>query len=73
MQHSIATAKNDREGTPVAVLEAMASALPVVATRHAGIADAIEDGRSGLLSGGDVPAMAANLVRIRKDPLWRLP
>ena len=68
-QHSIATAKNDREGTPVAVLEAMASALPVVATRHAGIADAIEDGRSGLLSDeGDVRAMAGNLVRILKDP-----
>jgi len=69
VQHSNATAKNDREGTPVAVLEAMASGLPVVATRHAGIADAIEDGRSGLLSEeGDVRAMAVNLVRILQDP-----
>lgn len=50
VQHSVTTPiKGDKEGTPVAVMEAMASGLPVVATRHAGIAEMIEHGVSGIL------------------------
>jgi len=37
------------EGLPVAVLEAMASAKPVIATRVGGIPEAVEEGESGLL------------------------
>jgi colanic acid/amylovoran biosynthesis glycosyltransferase len=37
------------EGVPVVLMEAMATALPVVATRIAGIPELIEDGESGLL------------------------
>lgn len=37
------------EGVPVVLMEAMAKALPVVATRIAGIPELIDDGRTGLL------------------------
>lgn len=43
------TGEGDQEGVPNAMLEAMASGLPVVATTHGGIPEAVENGVSGLL------------------------
>lgn len=69
VQHSVVSFRNDHEGTPLSVLEAMARALPVVATRHGGITDVVEEGASGLLCDeGDVDAMAADLLRLAADP-----
>jgi colanic acid/amylovoran biosynthesis glycosyltransferase len=73
VQHSIrpeyGPARGDCEGTPVAVLEAMASGLPVVATRHAGIGEVIEDGVTGLLvAERDVDGMAAAMLALCHDP-----
>lgn len=42
-------ADGNQEGVPNAMLEAMASGLPVFATRHGGIPEAIKDGASGVL------------------------
>jgi len=39
----------NREGVPNAMLEAMATGMPVLATEHGGIPEAVEHGRSGLL------------------------
>ncbi|MSP73842.1 MAG: NAD-dependent epimerase/dehydratase family protein [Myxococcales bacterium] len=40
----------DQEGTPTVICEAGASGLAIISTRHAGIPEQIDDGRSGLLS-----------------------
>ena len=56
------------EGLPIAVLEAMATALPVVATRITAIPEIIEDGRTGMLvPPGDPEAMAAAIRELAKD------
>ena len=42
-------ADSNQEGIPNSMLEAMSSGLPVVATYHGGIPEAVENGRTGLL------------------------
>lgn len=68
VQHSVVTADNDHEGTPLSILEAMASGLPVIATRHAGIPDVITQDAEGLLSAErDIGAMSANITALAND------
>ncbi len=67
------TEDGNQEGVPNSMLEAMATGLPVAATRHGGIPEAVEDGRHGyLVAEKDVPGLAAALVKLASDPeLWR--
>ncbi len=59
----------DQEGVPNAMLEAMASGLPVVATPHGGIPEAVENGISGLLTPErDHAALARSLLALSRDP-----
>jgi len=70
VQHSMRTTYGDSEGTPVAVLEAGATGLPVIATRHAGIPDVVIEGETGLLvDEGDVKGMAECMMRLADDPV----
>ena len=64
------TASNgDSEGLGMVILEAMAHQLPVVATQHGGIPEAVLDGQTGLLSKEkDTQALADNIVRLTTDP-----
>jgi colanic acid/amylovoran biosynthesis glycosyltransferase len=69
VQHSIRTHDGDSEGTPVAVLEASASGLPVVSTQHAGIKDAVIHEKTGfLVDEGDIHRMAEHMTRLARDP-----
>lgn len=69
VQHSVVAPSGDSEGTPVAVLEAGASGLPVLATKHAGIPDVVVHGETGLLvDERDVDGMADHMVAVLRDP-----
>lgn len=66
VQHSVTTPVNgDKEGTPVAVMEALASGLPVVSTKHAGIQEVITNGENGILVDEfDFRSMAAEMAEL---------
>jgi len=57
------------EGMPLVVLEALALARPVVASRVGGIPEVVEDGVTGLLvEPGDPEELAVAIERLVKDP-----
>jgi glycosyltransferase involved in cell wall biosynthesis len=66
VQHSLTTPQSgDKEGTPVAIMEAMATGLPVISTNHAGIAEIIENGVSGILVDEfDSETMSEEMIRL---------
>lgn len=69
VQHSIVAPSGDCEGTPVSIIEAGATGLPVVSTRHAGIPDVVIEGQTGfLVDEGDVAGMAKHMKLLAKDP-----
>lgn len=69
VQHSLVAPDGDSEGSPVAVMEAQLSGLPVVATLHGGIPEVVEEGVTGFLRPeGDVDAMAEAMARFAVDP-----
>jgi glycosyltransferase involved in cell wall biosynthesis len=68
VQHSVQAWNGDSEGTPNTVLEAGASGLAVVSTRHAGIADVVIDGHTGyLVEERDVHGMASAMERLLEN------
>jgi colanic acid/amylovoran biosynthesis glycosyltransferase len=69
LQHSMFAPNGDSEGTPVSVLEASATGLPIVSTRHAGIKDAVIHGETGfLVEEGDWETMADYMLQLAQDP-----
>jgi colanic acid/amylovoran biosynthesis glycosyltransferase len=69
MLSSVTAANGDQEGTPVSIMEAQASGLPVLSTFHSGIPEVVIDGESGfLLPERDVAALAEKLGFLIEHP-----
>jgi glycosyltransferase involved in cell wall biosynthesis len=67
-QASIFVLTSECEGSPNVVLEAMASGLPVIATKVGGVSDIVRHGDTGFLAeAGDDTSMAESLMRLVKD------
>ncbi len=66
----VLTSRN--EGSPVALIEAMAAGRAVVATRVGGVPDLVEHDETGwLVPAGDPEALSATMVTLLRDPSRR--
>jgi glycosyltransferase involved in cell wall biosynthesis len=69
---SVISARGQKEGIPVVLMEAMSCGLPVVASRLSGIPELVEHERSGLLvTPGRPEELADALARLAGDPELR--
>ena len=70
---SYTTPRYDKEATPSVLKEAMASGMPVIASRHAGIPELVEDKVNGfLVPEKDLDALAERMVTlVERQDLWR--
>lgn len=60
------------EGIPLSIIEAMASGLSIISTKAGGVADIIEDNKTGLLVNiGDKVGLSKAIIRISKDEKLR--
>jgi len=65
----ILVVSSDNEGTPVSVIEAMASGRPVVGTRVGGLPDLIAEGETGyLVPPRSADELATAILRLLQDP-----
>lgn len=57
------------EGLPMVIMEAMASARPVIATWIAGVPELMQDGKTGwLVPAGDVPSLVDAMIALATAP-----
>jgi len=69
---SVTARAGDSEGLPNVVIEGMAAAVPVIASDHGGIGEAVEHERTGfLVPPADPQAIATAVRRLLSDPALR--
>ena len=63
VQPSVVTPSGKMEGIPVAIMEAMASGIPVIATSISGIPELVQDGKTGWLVPPESSEALATAIR----------
>ena len=70
VQHSVVSKSGDSEGSPVAIIEASASGMPVISTFHAGIPKIILHEETGILvNENDTDGMAKAMHQLVSNPI----
>ena len=70
---SVTTKEGNQEGIPNAIKEAMASGLPIVATKHGGIPELISQNKEGLLvKERDIQALTSRILKLIENPKMRI-
>lgn len=65
VQHSITAPNGDMEGSPVSIMEASSSGLPIVSTKHGGIKELVVHNKTGfLVDEKDVDGMAKYMLEL---------
>jgi glycosyltransferase involved in cell wall biosynthesis len=65
----VVTLTSMNEGSPVALIEALASARPVVSTAVGGVSEVVIDGTTGLtVPAADRAALAEAILRLLREP-----
>ncbi len=64
----VLASKGRSEGVPTVILEAMASGLPIIASRVGGVVDAMADGVGRLVPPGDLAALTRELCNVMEWP-----
>ncbi|MGE0145373.1 MAG: glycosyltransferase family 4 protein [Planctomycetota bacterium] len=68
----VETTSGDKDGIPTAMLEAMASGLPVIATRTGSLGEAFDDGVEGItVPPRDPSALADAIAQLASEPAMR--
>ena len=67
----LAVLSSANEGTPVALIEAAAAGLPLVAPDVGGVRDVVADGTGTVTPPGDPAALGAAIARLAADPAGR--
>ena len=66
---SVTGRDGDQEGTPVSLMEAMSTGIPVVSTQHSGINELVEDGVAGfLVPERDIDSLADRISYLISHP-----
>lgn len=65
---SITTDRGEHEGTPVALMEAMAFGMPVISTQTGGIGELLEKHAGSLVPERDPSALADAIQQLARDP-----
>lgn len=69
---SVTGSDGDMEGIPVAIMEAMATGIPIVSTYHSGIPELVESGENGyLVEEKDVHGLVEKLACLIESPMLR--